>query len=1299
MAQVEGNVKVNVNANQAVRELEKLENKAEELRQELIKINKQKVIDPKKVKLLEKELRNVTKETNKLRQSAANYQTVLKNLSGSSLKNLSKAARQLTYEMNNLDRNTKEWKQKAEQLGKIKAEISSVRKKMQGLNTTTKKSQGLFGKATDQFNKFGAIGIAIIGSLMMAFNAFKQVFQKFTKTLMDFEDSFTDVLTLLSSDQINEFGESLEKGAIQTMTKFGLEINDVNKSLFDTVSAGINAADAIDVLNAAGTLATAGATNLSVATDGLTTIINAHNLETKEAIDVSNAFFSAQKFGKTTVEELAANYGKLAPVLSIVNVSYQEGLSMLAEMTKQGISTAESTTYLKSMFKSLIKPTAEAEKVLRQFNVPVGVTEIQAAGLTNTLEALNNMIEQNPDAIAQAIPSVEGMTAAFALSGESLDDFTNILSSVNADIGDNSSMMDAYSIKSETMSFKIEQQKAKLSALILELKDKFAPVISTALTYISKFTNFIRNLTIEFFKTGSEQKQWVVILKQIWKLIDSLVSGILKPLIYTLKEIFFNTNKNVILSRTFIGILKFLVNVVKAVVLVFGDMIKILVDIAAAFLTYNNNVQEVTDSQQRLKDMNNKIIKTIIDERNEITKLLAIAKNENKSKQERLDAIKKLNAISPEYLNSITLETVNTEETVVAINSYISALESKTKAQIASQYAEQITAEIMEKEIQLYKKQEQLMNELTLAENSYLPNKSFEDMTPVEQQTQSEVRVDAKSAFTTQTKGDILAIQESIAQLEQEKQNYLAMVEDMGIDFSELYTQTDPDTDLGNGGGLTPPVPDYTDVKNNEAELAAYITNIRKELLFDEKQRKIEELRIWNEAEQQKINDWTAAQQEKDIALELLQKQHQRKLTEINNYYSKINYQKITELTDLVRKKELELYGTREQLIQSEIEKIRSSYDEKIALAQEMARKDNSNAILFAQKAEELRDLREEEVKQYRLEKEEEFQKQMQDVKNKYGLQTDDEKMQIELDDLQSLYDQKLISEENFQLAKQNIIDKYNTTELLSAEELEDQKKQLRQSNLQDSMQVIDTLGKFFSTMKEDELREAGDNEEKKKEIMKRYADIEIGVTISKIIASSALAIMQALAQLGPIAGGIAAGLITLTAGAQLTAAVNERAKIQGMESGGVAVVREQDGKHFTATPTSNRGVISKPSILVAENGPEYVVPNEGMENPEIMNFLMMIENSRVAGTLKQFSFPTKIKGYEDGGLTNSITTESPAKSETDALSKKADILIASFLEFKKEITAWQKALYVDYFSFKEADEEISKLETKATIK
>ena len=221
------------------------------------------------------------------------------------------------------------------QTAKAKKDINSLKTTTKGLNKEVSKTNTLLKKAGTAMLAFASIGM-ITKALrdIIALN-------------MEFEKTLTNVMTLLDKTSRAKFGDFLSAGALNTMAKFGLQVNDVNKALFDTISAGIKAGNSIKFLQEAAKLAVGGVTTLSIAVDGMTSIMNAYGLAIEEANKVSSAFFTAQKFGKTTVAELAQNVGMLAPTAKMAGISFQEMLAALALLTKQGISTDMATTSLR----------------------------------------------------------------------------------------------------------------------------------------------------------------------------------------------------------------------------------------------------------------------------------------------------------------------------------------------------------------------------------------------------------------------------------------------------------------------------------------------------------------------------------------------------------------------------------------------------------------------------------------------------------------------------------------------------------------------------------------------------------------------------------------------------------------------------------------------------------------------------------------------------------------------------------------------------------------------------------------
>lgn len=195
---------------------------------------------------------------------------------------------------------------------------------------------------------------------------------------------------------------------------------------------------------------------------------------------------------------------------------------------------------------------------------------------------------------------------------------------------------------------------------------------------------------------------------------------------------------------------------------------------------------------------------------------------------------------------------------------------------------------------------------------------------------------------------------------------------------------------------------------------------------------------------------------------------------------------------------------------------------------------------------------------------------------------------------------------------------------------------------------------------------------QKKLDIEKKYADVQFAVKASQIVANTALAIMMALGQLGPIMGPIAAGLMAATGAVQLAAANAERQKVKNMtlsgsssgkgtgarvatgrQSGGkIDVRRAQDNKIF---PNANydpdaRGFIDHPTVIVGE-GPsgqskEWVASNAAVSNPTVAPILDILDQSQQAGTIRTLdlnqAMRARMAGYSSGG---SIGTSVPAPS------------------------------------------------------
>ena len=163
-------------------------------------------------------------------------------------------------------------------------------------------------------------------------------------------------------------------------------------------------------------------------------------------------------------------------------------------------------------------------------------------------------------------------------------------------------------------------------------------------------------------------------------------------------------------------------------------------------------------------------------------------------------------------------------------------------------------------------------------------------------------------------------------------------------------------------------------------------------------------------------------------------------------------------------------------------------------------------------------------------------------------------------------------------------------------------------------------------------------------ELALKQAERQKQMNIAQAIMNTALSVTMALAQLGPIAGPIAAGIMAAMGAAEV-ALIKSTPVVTGAEEGGYTnVKRRQDGKRFKARLSPDkRGFISTPTVLVSEAGGEYVIPTDGLQNPSLMPFINTIETARRNGTLRNLNFDavypaTATVAKAAGGFTSTAT-------------------------------------------------------------
>lgn len=266
--------------------------------------------------------------------------------------------------------------------------------------------------------------------------------------------------------------------------------------------------------------------------------------------------------------------------------------------------------------------------------------------------------------------------------------------------------------------------------------------------------------------------------------------------------------------------------------------------------------------------------------------------------------------------------------------------------------------------------------------------------------------------------------------------------------------------------------------------------------------------------------------------------------------------------------------------------------------------------------------------------------------------------LQSEMDSLQEMYDNKLLSEEEFQQAKKNLVKDFVKANL--AIELDGwmQGIEVAQQFCNQAANMVSALQDAemasLDAQMQAELTAAGDNaeererieaehEEKKLEIQKKYAVADMVVNIAKTLAAGALAVMQSFAQLGPIGGAIMAAVIGVTTAAEIATIVAQKNAIMNTTANSSGTSSTTGAR--VATGYSSGGYTSEGTNDYQEVGVvhanEWVAPASMVRaNPIVFRRL---EQARRRGTSV-----SGVAGFADGGMATPLTPSPAAVSTVD---------------------------------------------------
>lgn len=713
-----------------------------------------------------------------------------------------------------------------------------------------------------------------------------------------------------------------------------------------------------------------------------------------------------------------------------------------------------------------------------------------------------------------------------------------------------------------------------------------------------------------------------------------------------------------------------------------------------------------TLAQKALNNIRAEAQKQVVEEKLKLENLVKVAKDEKLSMDERYKAVDALNKIVPQYNATIDKTTKKFRASDKALKAYINNLVKLYEVQGAKKQIQSLAEQRAELEVKLAGAKKNLSGAKSAQGVSYTTSWGAVG------NTQS----DAVGHFQSQ----VNSISNSIKRLDAQI-NAITGAFGKGIMTQTVKESSEPEvpnSGIGGGGGgkgggghtgtvnTTTTQPDPDDIASKR---------------FSENRQA--DIDAANQDYQQDVNNWEMAlarkkvsQEKYDLAMQALKTQHTANILAIETSYSEQS-QNIG-IADGAKKKALQdkqqanLRAAEQAHFDQQVA-VEQAYQD--ALAKVMEQGEAQQELTLEQK----RDQKLEVLKGYYQaalnmakqngEDTAQLEKAYKDVQNQIeaeytakhneqlAQQADKEKQARQAlgFDQQSEYDRQL------ELLQQALDNQY-----ITQQEYEQRVQQLKKesfakqaeyytnlfSNAVTSLQnaeMANVDAKYDAEIKAAEGNTALQEKlEKKKaneklKIQKKYADVNFAMQVAQIISNTAVSIMKAYSELGPIAGSVAAALMGVTGAAQLAVANAERQKVKrmtlngsasgtssagsrvasGRESGGrIDVEREQDGKHFNAEyAPGKRGYVDHPTVIVGE-GPrgrskEWVASNAALENPTIAPLINLMDAAQRAGQIRTFDMSKYLMAMQGRALGGSIARQS-ARISPETASGGADFYV-----------------------------------------
>lgn len=368
---------------------------------------------------------------------------------------------------------------------------------------------GLGEKVTGVGDKVSALGGKMTATITMPVVAGGTAA---VKEATDYSSALAKLSTIADTTQTPL--DDLDSSIMALSDSTGMGAAEIAEASYQAISAGQSTKDAVGFVEQANVLARAGFTSMSTATDTLTTALNAYGLSADQVSSVSDKLITTQNLGKTTVDELGASMGKVIPTAAMYGVNLDQLSAAYITTTKNGIGTAESTTYINGMLNELGKSGSTTSDILKE-KTGKSFSELMNSGynLSDVLQIVQDEADSSGKSLADMFGSQEAAKAAATII-QHTNDFTGAIKELESSTGTAQKAFDT--LEASDPSIQFEKTKTAIQNCAISIGQILMPIVQ-------QIAGKIQELVQKFRDLDPETQQQIVMIAAIAAAIGPLI--------------------------------------------------------------------------------------------------------------------------------------------------------------------------------------------------------------------------------------------------------------------------------------------------------------------------------------------------------------------------------------------------------------------------------------------------------------------------------------------------------------------------------------------------------------------------------------------------------------------------------------------------------------------------------------------------------------------------------------------------------------------------------------------------------